>query len=176
MSEIKQNILDKDVENQKLVNEINELKQNREETVKKLEEEKQNSLKENNNKENEIKEKNSKIEELNKNLSIKSDENERLNKIVSEIEEKKKQKISLIFELDKTLMGMNGQKKQFIIKEKRNKRFIQIINTLFIKYPLLKLLNVKWFENKSDSKRIDYYENPKGNNLEDNSVISIVLD
>ena len=176
MSEIKQNILDKDVENQKLVNEINELKQNREETVKKLEEEKQNSLKENNNKENEIKEKNSKIEELNKNLSIKSDENERLNKIVSEIEEKKKQKISLIFELDKTLMGMKGQKKQFIIKEKRNKRLIQIINTLFTKYPLLKFLNVKWFENKSDSKRIDYYENPKGNNLEDNSVISIVLD
>ena len=73
-------------------------------------------------------------------------------------------------------MGMKGQKKQFIIKEKRNKRFIQIINTLFTKYPLLKLLNVKYFENKTDSKRIDYYENPQGNNLTDNSVISIILD
>ena len=72
-------------------------KNKKEETVKKLEEEKQNSLKENNNKENEIKEKNSKIEELNKNLSIKSDENERLNKIVSEIEEKKKLWIILNF-------------------------------------------------------------------------------
>ena len=176
MGEMEQGILDKDEENQKLVDEINELKRNREESMKKLEEEKLKALNENNNKENEIKEKNKNIEELNKNLSLKSEENERLNKIVSEIEEKKKQKISLIFELDKTLMGMKGQKKQFIIKEKRNKRLIQIISTLFTKYPLLKLLNVKWFENKSDSKRIDYYENPKGNNLEDNSVISIVLD
>ena len=52
---------------------------------------------------------------------------------------------------------MKGQKKQFIIKEKRNKRFIQIINTLFTKYPLLKLLKVKYFENKTDSKRIRNY-------------------
>ncbi len=73
-------------------------------------------------------------------------------------------------------MGMKGEKKQFIIKDKRDKKLIQIINKLFIKYPLLKILNIKSFENKNESKKINYYGNAKENNLNDNSIISINLE
>ena len=144
--------------------------------IKILEEEKQKALNENNNKENEINEKNKNIEEIKKDLSIKETTIESLNKIVSEIEEKKKEKIPLIFELDKNLMGENAPKRQFLVKDQRNKRFIQIVSKLFKKYPVLHHLNVKHFINKSTSEKIDYYENAKGNNLSDNSTVIMVLE
>ena len=144
--------------------------------IKVLEEDKKTILNENNNKENIIIESNKYIEEYK--MKIKENENkiENLNQIVSKIEEKKNQKISLIFELDKSLFGIAGQKKQFIIKEKRNKKLIQIIFTLFNKYPFLKNINIKSFENKKTGNKIYYYGDPKENNLEDNNIISINLE
>ena len=111
-----------------------------------------------------------------KNISEYQSKIESLNKLISDKDGKNNDKISLIFELDKTLMGMKGEKKQFIIKDKRDKKLIQIINKLFIKYPLLKILNIKSFENKNESKKINYYGNAKENNLNDNSIISINLE
>ena len=92
------------------------------------------------------------------------------------MKQKKKEKISLIFELDKILTNKEEKKAQFIIEEKRNKKFIQIINSLYIHYPLLKHINIKSFENKNDSSKINYYSTPNDNNLNDNSIVSIKLD
>ena len=133
-------------------------------------------LDENTKKESEILEKNKNLEEFLKKTEDYEKQIESLNKIISENEEKKKEKISLIFEIDKLLTNKEEKKKQFILEEKRNKKFIQILNSLFIHYPLLKHINIKSFENKSDSSRINYYSTPSDNNLNDNSIVSIKVD
>ena len=128
-----------------------------------MESEKQKIIEEKANKENTILEKNKQIVSL--------------NKIIAENEEKKKEKISLIFELDKLLSNNKDAKKpQFIIEDKRDKKFIQIVNTLFAHYPLLKHINIKSFENKNDSSKINYYSTPNDNNLNDDSIVSIKLE
>ena len=79
--------------------------------------------------------------------------------------------------MDKLLSYNKEEKKpQFIIEDKRDKKFIQIVNTLFTHYPLLKHVNIKSFENKNNSSKINYYSTPSDNNLNDNSIISIKLD
>ena len=159
--------------------------------MKNLEQEKQNIIEEYTKKVEEEKEKGEKElqehdmfrkkteEEAKKN----SEEKERLQKeieekekIIYENEEKKKEKISLIFEVDKFLANKQEKTTQFVIEEKRNKKFIQIVNSLFNHYPLLKHIKIKSFENKSDSSQINYYSTPNDNNLNDNSIVSIKLD
>ena len=154
------------------------------EEIKQLEEEKEKFIEEKNQKEkeaNEEREKEEKERKENEEREKMEKENyekqiESLNKIISENEEKKKEKISLIFEVDKLLTNKQEKSTQFVIEEKRNKKFIQIVNSLFNHYPLLKRIKIKSFENKSNSSQINYYSTPNDNNLNDNSIVSIKLD
>jgi len=115
------------------------------------------------------------LEELQKKVEEYEKQIESLNKVISENEEKKKEKISLIFEVDK-LLSNNEKNTQFVIEDKRNKKFIQIVNSLFAQYPSLKNINIKSFENKTDSSKINYYSTPNENNLDDNSIVSIKIE
>ena len=161
-------------EKQKL--EIEEKEKKLNEKLKLLENENQKALEENTNNKNLISEKEKNIEKMQKISEDYEKQIQSLNKIIAKNEEKKKEKISLIFELDKLLSNKEEKKAQFIIEEKRNKKFIQIINSLFVHYPLLKHINIKSFENKNDSSKINYYSTPTDNNLNDNSIVSIKLD
>ena len=156
--------------------EIEEKEKKLNEKLKLLENENQKALEENTNNKNVILEKEKNIEKMQKISEDYEKQIQSLNKIIAENEEKKKEKISLIFELDKLLSNKEEKKAQFIIEEKRNKKFIQIINSLFVHYPLLKHINIKSFENKNDSSKINYYSTPTDNNLNDNSIVSIKLD
>ena len=118
------------------------------------------------------------------------EENERKEKLKQEEIEKKKeeelekaetkienpQNISLIFELEKYFINKEGNPTQFLLEENKEKIFIQIINSLFKKYPCLNLIGIKSFENKENNNKIDYYSNVIENNLNDKSIIVIKLE
>ena len=85
-------------------------------------------------------------------------------------------KFSLIFELDKYFLNKEGNKTQFVLKENKNKVFIQIVNSLLKHYPCLNSIKIKSFENKINNNKINYYSKLTDINLVDNSIISIKLD
>ena len=83
---------------------------------------------------------------------------------------------SLIFELDKYFLNKEGNKTQFVLKENKNKVFIQIVHSLLKHYPCLNSIQIKSFENKANNNKINYYSKLTDMNLVDNSIITIKLD
>ena len=123
-----------------------------------------NSINQNNNR---LKENNNINEELIKNKELSNEIKEKINN---------SEKISLIFELEKYFINKDGNPTQFVIEEKKEKVFIQIVNTLFNTYPCLNSIKIKSFENKSNDTEINYYSNCNDNILNNNSIIVIKLE
>ena len=98
--------------------------------------------------------------------------------LLNEIKEKvnNSEKISLIFELEKYFINKDGNPTQFVIEEKKEKVFIQIVNSLFNTYPCLNSIKIKSFENKSNDTKINFYSNCNDNILNNNSIIVIKLE